>query len=357
MRGSIAAVVVETVLRTLRQHEREDLLTLLEAWPAPSGWRGSPGDFFRRYVELDPSFADENVWVAAQGADLVACVQIFPRLLRVRDAAVPTGGIGTVFTTPDARKGGIASALLGRAIAAMRSRGMELSLLFSQRHSFYERLGWSLWPRERRLWLRSEATRAPEAPGERFDRARDLDDVFALHTAHSARCAGSVVRDLAFFHAQLGFAGNPDEEFLLARDAQGTLLAFVRGAVLGGFYLVTEFARRAEPAAAQALADLVLSLMQPSADDPFALEDRPSGELRRVFVAPSADDAGLDAALAHRGVEVRGFPGRDVMLQVLDADALARRLREPRAAAESGTDFLRRVLPPQRFAFWPADRF
>ena len=48
----------------------------------------------------------------------------------------------TVYTRPDRRSAGVASALLERSVEDMRSRGMEISLLFAARIPFYERLGW-----------------------------------------------------------------------------------------------------------------------------------------------------------------------------------------------------------------------
>ena len=56
-------------IRTLRPQEREALLDLLDGWPLADGWRGR--DFFRRYLEDDPSYADEDVWVALDAGKLV----------------------------------------------------------------------------------------------------------------------------------------------------------------------------------------------------------------------------------------------------------------------------------------------
>lgn len=349
----------DVVLRSLRPGERGAFLDLLGGWERPSGWPGAARDFFRRYVESDPTFADEHAWVAERGGRLVACAQIFPRALRIGGARVPTAGIGSVFTRPEARGGGIASALLERVLAAARARGMELALLFASRHGFYERLGFSLWTHDRPLWLRADDTARPD-PGRRiapFDPRRDLDAAFALHGVYSAALDGSAVRDRAFFAAQLAFAGNPAEDFVVARDAGGALAAYARGAVLSGIYLVTELARRPEPAAAEALADLVLALMQPRDPDPLAPPGRPSAALRQVLVAPALADAALDAALARRRVGRSRFAARDAMFAVLDAAALARRLGVPRRPGEDDAAWLRRVLPPDRFAFWPADRF
>ena len=340
-------------IRTLRSEEREAWLALLDGWELRDGWRGC--DFFRRPIEHDPTFADENVWVAEQDGRLVACAQIFPRLLRLRGAAVPTGGIGSVFTRPEARAGGVASALLERSLTAMRERGMELSLLFAARHAFYGRLGWQLLPRPRPLLVRGEAAAPPAGRGgEPFDRARDVKQVAALYAAYSAPFDGTVVRDAAMWHASLQLAGNPHEEFRVARDAAG-IAAYVRSFVLEGFFMAGEWARR--PDAVEELADLVAGLLEPRTPDPLERSDRPSAELRKLLVAPTPADDELYDALRARGVEVRSFDERGAMLQCLDAEALARRLGEPRRPGEGPAAFLRRLVPAERFCFWPSDRF
>jgi len=338
-------------IRTLRRDEREAWLELLDGWEMRDGWRGR--DFFRRPIDGDPTFSDDNVWVADDGGRLVACVQIFPRRVRVRGVAVPTGGIGSVFTRPELRGSGIASALLERSLAAMRERGMELSLLFAARHAFYARLGFRLWPRARPLLLRGEA--ALPAAGAPFDPERDFGEVAALHAAYSAPFDGTLVRDAALWRSSLALAGNPGEEFRVARDAAGRLAAYVRAIVLEGFFMVAEWARR--PDATEALADLAAGLLVPRAPDPLERAERPSSELRKLLVAPTPPDAELYAALERRGVEVRSFEERGAMLLCLDADALARRAATARLAGEAPADLLQRLLPDDRFCFWPSDRF
>jgi len=363
--GSIAAAVgtPDAEIRLLHSDERDALVALLDGWELPDGWRGRAGAFFRRYLDHDPTFEPRNVVVAERDGRLVACVQIFPRELRVRAggalARVSVGGIGSVFTRPEARSGGVASAVLERAIAEMHARGMALSVLFAELHDFYGRLGWQLVPRARALWLRGDDTAAPDPARriERFDPARDTDAAFALHDAHSGALAGTWARDAAFFRAQLAFAGNPDEDFLLARDEQGRLLAYARAAALSGMLLATELARRPEPAAAEALADLVVALLTPREPDPLASPARPSAALRQLVVAPCLRDAALDTALARRGVVRKSFTSRDAMLRVVDEDALAKGTGAPRAPGESDADWLARTLPPEDLVLWPADRF
>lgn len=343
-------------IRTLRGDEHEALLDLLDGWELPDGWRGH--DFFRRCLEDEPGFRDENVWVAEAGGRLVSCVQIFPRRLRVGKAAIPAGGIGSVFTGPDARGSGVASALLERAAQAMRERGMPLSLLFASRLGFYGRLGWVSWPGSRTL-LRP----VPEAAGGRDDAAqgarpfeaeRDLAAVQQIHEIYTGSRQGTAIRNAADWRASLRIGGNPLEQFLVAlRDGQA--VAYARATVLSGFLVFTELGRVAGAAAPLAL--LMRSLLTPCAADPLARPGRPSAELRKLGVAPPLFDAELETELRACGVTLDAYPDPNAMLRVLDAPALAEAAGTRVAPGEDDAALLRRILPPERFCYWAADRF
>jgi hypothetical protein len=179
-----------------------------------------------------------------------------------------------------------------------------------------------------------------------------------LHARYAASRDGTVVRDRTFWLGQFGFAGNPTEEFLVARDASGRIEAYIRVSLLEGFCAVLELGRDDSSEAASALADLVLRSAAPRDDDPFsARAGKPFSEFRRVLLAPAHDDAALDTALVARGVQVKHFEEKGSMLRVLNAEALAQRLGEPPPAGEAPESMLHRMLPPERLVFWPADRF
>ena len=250
-------------ISTLAAGERPALLDLLDLWPQPDGWSG-PG-FFRRYVEDDPSFVDQNYWVARDGGAPVACVQIFPRRIRLLGHSVPMGGIGSVFTHPDHRRKGLATDLLGRAAAAMREAGMELSLLFSDLHDFYGQWGWRPLALERSILRRAEAPPVPEESSDTleialFDRNLDYEAVKALYGSYSAARNCTVVRQGDLWDASFALAGNPREEFMVARRA-GTPVAYVRAAVLNHHLCITELARADD--ASGPMAALVAGLLNP----------------------------------------------------------------------------------------------
>lgn len=343
-------------LRTLRPSEREALLDLLDAWDVGDGWRGR--EFFRRYLEDDATYRDDHVWVASEGGRLLSCVQIFPRRLRTPAGPVPAGGIGSVFTAEEARRRGLAEALLARAADAMRGEGMWLSMLFASRLAWYAKLGWRSHGLRSTLVRRGEEGPGPPPAGlevAAFDAASDLPAVRALHEAYSDGLTGTVARDDALWETSLRNAGNPREEFLLARS-RGALVAYLRATVLYGILCVTEFARA--PGFEAALAELFARATEPRADDPWARAARPSRELRSVAsVTDLRFDPDLAVALAKRSLALHFHDDPSCMLRCLDADALARHLRVPRRDGEAEEAFLARALPPEEFSFWSADRF
>lgn len=322
-------------VRRLRREEREALLELLDAWDVGDGWRGR--DFFRRYLEDDPTYDDDNVWVAAEGSTLAACVQVFPRAIRIRGHEVPLGGIGTVFTDPAWRRRGLGETLLERAGSDMRARGFETSLLFPapDRQAWYRRLGWESWTR-RRLWVTGPGD--PSATGaEPLDPARDLAGIRALHAAYSGRLDGVAPRDERLWTASLRNAGNPGEDFRVVREG-GAVRAYARAIVLGGLPTVAEFGRA--EGAADALARVLVS----------AIGDK-------ALVPDLSHEPGLEDALRRRGMEVKAFEDPFAMLRCLDARALARRTGETVRPGETPNAYLRRLLPEARLRWWVADRF
>ena len=341
--------------RTLRRPEREALLRLLDGWDVGDGWRGS--EFFRRYVEDDPTFRDEQVFVAAERGELLSCVQVFPRPLRTPGGAVPMGGIGTVFTRADARGRGLAGELLGVAADAMSERGDAVSMLFSDRIPWYGRHGWRSWPLRRTLLQRTLGEAPPPGPLEHraFEPARDVDEVRALHEAYSGVLPGTVARDDALWQATLRNGGNPDEEFVVVRDA-GRCVAYLRAVVLSGILVLSEFAH--EPGFEEALAGAIGALLSPRAPDPLARGAKPSAELRRFASSVSLHFApDLASALPAAGVAWKEHDDPTCLLRCLDAETLGARSGVPLRAGEAPDELLRRVLPPEDFTFWTADRF
>lgn len=346
-------------IRTLKALEKGRLLDLLDRWDMPDGWRGR--NYFRRYMDYDPSYEDENVWVAADGDELLACAQIFPRRVRVLGHPVPCGGLGTLFTAPEHRGKRLASLLLESVTDNMIARGMEISLLQAQRQDFFVERGWHKWTNERSILRRSGGglrSDAPVASSEIelavFDRDRDLPAVKAIHSAYSASRSGTVVRDDPQWEASLCLAGNPIEEFLVARQ-NGAAVAYGRCTLIGGILTITEIGRLED--ASVALAELIASVLAPRDTDELAPRGVDSRSLRDAAMLPAFDDLLLTVALEHRGLATHQVDDPDAMLRCLNMQALADRLHIALFPNEEPDKFLERILPQDSLVFWPSDRF
>jgi predicted N-acetyltransferase YhbS len=350
-------------IRTLEAGEVEAVLQMLSAWDASDGWRGP--ESFRRQMQLDPTFQEHNIWVAVERGEVVACAQIHPRRLRILGHAIPTGGLGPLYTRREYRGRGVATTLVERAATAMRERGMELSLAFSRTPSLFVRLGWNPWRGQRSIVRRSD--HKPPVPSRHSSgnevlevvalepqRDRALAAVKAIHNAYSGSRNGTVIRDDALWDASLRLAGNPTEEFFVVRRG-GLAVAYARATLLEEGLTITEMGRFED--GASALARLVASILEARRDDPLAPPGRTSEEVRSFAVMSTFDDIGLTVSLEHEGLASHPVDDDTGLIRCLNIHALAARLDVELLPDEDEAAFLRRILPPDGFVFWPADRF
>lgn len=333
----------DPILRTIAPHERDAVLDLLAGWfgaPPGDAGRTTARAFFARYFAHDPSFRDDLCFVAERDGRLLSTLQVFRKRVRVDGTVLEVAAVGNVYTDPAARTGGVASALLERAIAAMAAHGFDVSLLFAEKLDFYARLGWRSYPRHLAFLSRDARYAAPRDRCAAFDVQRDLDGVMAVYDAHSAAIAGATLRDRAYWRGQLGYAGNPGERFLVAhRD--GAVIAYARATELYDMNVITEHG--CLPGETETLAELVAHQHALGAERPGSL-------------AQIAPDAALEAALTTRGLSVRHVEDPSCMWRLVDAERLAAKLRLPVAAVHR-EELFRELFPLETSRYWIADRF
>ena len=345
---------------------------MLDGWGLAEGW--TAGDRFRQQAEFDPSWADENIFVAVEQDELLAVLSILPRNLRILGHSIPTGGVGNVFTVPAARGRGLATELLERACDAMRARGLELAVTFPgappATPEFFEKRGWHAWGGQQTILRRgSEAAEASSAEqgqeGPEYELhpvgpedTRALQSVKSIHSAYAGSRSGTVVRDDALWEACLRLTIAPHEEFWIVRRG-GLVVAYARASIVDDVLTITELGRFEDGAGA--LARLVASLLEPRSEDPLlrgAAAGRITSEhLRSFLVLPTFDDIGLTVALEHRGIRSHPMDDARANFRCVNLIGLASRLDVDLFPDEDGCAFLRRILPPDAMVFWPADRF
>ncbi len=328
-----------TTVRAVARHERAAVLDLLDEWISR--------DFFGRYFEHDPAFRDDLCFVATAGGRIVSTLQVFEKLVRVDSATLRVGGVGNVFTTAACRARGLASQVLTHAIAAMEAQGFDLSLLFATRLEFYGRHGWSSHLRHL-IFIDPEravlSTISHRYVIEGFEPERDLDAVMGVYNAYCERLPGTTVRDRRYWLGQLRYAGNTDEDFLIARTkaADGPIVAYARGTPLFDYYVIMEHG--CLPGHESALTDLVCRL---HGAEGSALP----GTLAHLATEPKVREALTARGLTHRVIE-------DVfwMWRVISPTRLAQKLGLTPAEVDR-EDFWMRLFPPERSLFWTSDRF
>lgn len=355
-------------IRTLTAQERMKVAALLDGWRLAEGW--SAGDRFRQQAEWDPTWHDENVFVAFEKDRIVATATIVPRHLKILGHVVPTGGIGNLYTDPSVRERGVATEVLDRACDAMRARGLELAIVFPgappATAGFFEKRGWFGWGGQQTiLRVDPDPPRSPRDDGDEIEISpispgddRALQSVKSIHVAYAASRSGTVVRDDALWRACLQLTPAPREEFLIARRG-GLTVAYARASIVDDVLTITELGRFED--GADALARLVAHLLSPRDDDPLAPSGRgdraASEQLRSFAVLPTFDDIGLTVALEHRGIRSHPMDEAKANFRCVNLIGFASRLDVDLLPDEDGAGFLRRILPPDAMVFWPADRF
>ncbi|HIF94742.1 MAG: GNAT family N-acetyltransferase [Myxococcales bacterium] len=364
-------------IRTLKAQETVTLAGMLDGWRLAEGW--TAGDRFRKQVEFDPTWLVENVFVAVEQGQILSAVSILPRHLKILRHSIPTGGLSNLYTDPASRGRGIATELLERACDTMRSRGLELAMIFPgpppATPEFFDKRGWHCWGGQQTILRRdrdaseSAATRrkgstasgdseAIELAPIHCEDERELQSVKSIHAAYGASRSGTVVRDDATWRSCLQLTPAPREEFWVARRG-GLIVAYARASIIEDVLTITELGRFQD--GASALAILVASLLVPRDDDALikgaAVGRLESEQLRSFLVLPTFDDIGLTVALEHR--EIRSHPMDDARasFRCVNLIGIASRLDVDLLRDEDGRAFLSRILPPDAMVFWPVDRF
>jgi predicted N-acetyltransferase YhbS len=319
--------------RTIRRHERDAVLDLLKEW---FGDR----EFFARYFRNDPSFRDDLCFVAVDDGRIVSTLQVFSKRIRVNGAVLEVGGVGNVFTTQRYRERGVASVLLTRAIKTMDEVGFDLSLLFAVRLLFYSRHGWHSHLRHLLFVDPADVDGSGPYAIAPFA-ASDLPAVMDIYKQYSAGFNGPTVRDLTYWRGQLQYAGNPVEDFLVAR-AGSQIVAYMRGTPLYDFYQIIEHGCR--PGHEEALTQLLCRLHGTAGR-------KLPGTVTQLAIAP-----GVRRQLQDKGLSLRTVEDVFWMWQVISPERLAAKLglSEAELAAD---DLFFRLLPPERSVYWTADRF
>ncbi|WP_270164476.1 GNAT family N-acetyltransferase [Paenibacillus sp. SYP-B4298] len=102
--------------------------------------------FFQERLDQDRAYDPATTWFAMVDDAIASTVQIFPLSIRVGQAVLKIGAIGSVGTDPNYRGMGLAHRILHAQTAYMNEADYDMSILLASKHAFYEKAGWRLIP-------------------------------------------------------------------------------------------------------------------------------------------------------------------------------------------------------------------
>jgi predicted acetyltransferase len=129
--------------RAIKQSEMEECLDM---WGIVFERVGR--QYFVPYFEGDPWFKRAYTRVCVVDGKIASAVQICERKVRVGEAELVMGGIGSVGTYAEYRGRGYSSRLMLDTVRVMKRHGMDFSVLFTGIQPFYEKALWRSVPQK-----------------------------------------------------------------------------------------------------------------------------------------------------------------------------------------------------------------
>jgi len=194
-------------MATIRALREEEIVSLCEMLSRaykerPRGTWIEP-EYFLQFILRDPSYQPEQIRVVEEDGQIASSVRIFNREIY---GGLRLAGIGSVGTSPKYRGQGYATMLLKDAIRIMEEQGSDISILFTGSPTFYERVGWTRYPKP------GTALTFPEPGQEEHPFAvrkldpesrEDLADMARLYVRTFSGLRGPVVRGLDYWRMWL----------------------------------------------------------------------------------------------------------------------------------------------------------
>ncbi|RJP17806.1 MAG: GNAT family N-acetyltransferase [Candidatus Abyssobacteria bacterium SURF_5] len=123
--------------RSVKAAEHASAIDLLNRTLRPGG----PPSILQEYPLVLSERNLRNMRVIVHDGRVVSHAAVYFSNLRTQDAILRVGCIGSVATDPEYRGRGLASRVVGDCLDLMREAGCHVAVLWTQRHSFYRRLG------------------------------------------------------------------------------------------------------------------------------------------------------------------------------------------------------------------------
>lgn len=174
--------------------------------------------FFQERLDLDTTYDPDTTWFVTVDGEIASNVQIFPLSIRVGQAILKTGAMGSVGTDPKYRGMGLAHKILNAQTIYMKETDYDISLLLASKHAFYEKAGWRLIPETAYAIEKKPASCEQQSSDEIIPfEPRYLDDIRFIHEQFSHNRTYTVVRSETYWNDLLSWPEWKKADCLLLR--------------------------------------------------------------------------------------------------------------------------------------------
>lgn len=216
-------------------HNNEELEQVYELWANVFPENRA---FFQERLELDSGYDFQTTWIAKVDGKIAASVQIFPYYTYFENIYLKVGGIGNVATYPEYRGKGLIQTILKKQSEWMGNNGFDLSLLFTDINSFYERVGWHTIPIQTKVIKSMPDISGFDYSIVEFSNA-DLGDIKELYENFSEKYKGARIRSSIYWENQLKKRDLKPANFLIAKNNNG-IVAYIRFQSMNGNIVIKE---------------------------------------------------------------------------------------------------------------------
>lgn len=223
-------------IRSLKSNE-------LESWfdHCSSVFEKVPRQYFVNHWLNDPWRDIDSIFVAVEDNKILSTVRVFNREIYFDGKKIKAGGIGEVSTIPEARKSGLSTQLLKKAIEYMKRQNINISLLFGS-HLNYSKLGWKF---NKVTWNISDALAGSDFYNIRkIDFNNDMEEIKNIHQKYTSQFNGTVVREDKFYWTN--WIKSEAKNCFVAESNDGNIVGYMCIDIINNTAVVKDFGMKLE---------------------------------------------------------------------------------------------------------------
>ncbi|TDF91860.1 GNAT family N-acetyltransferase [Paenibacillus piri] len=141
-------------------------------------------------------FKEEENWGAYVDGKLAARLTVLDLHTWLYGKRLALGGVASVATWPEYRRGGLVARLLHNALQVMREQGQTVSYLHPFQFAFYRRFGWETYTDTKKYEIPTALLpKLPSQPGHVKRVGSDIGLLHSIYSAYASRYNGTLDRD------------------------------------------------------------------------------------------------------------------------------------------------------------------